>query len=66
MAPSSDQRFDIGAALAGITFAVLGVLFLLEATDVADFRFEIVLPAIAIALGAAMILGALVRGRGRA
>ena len=63
MVQSPDQRFDLGAALAGVTFAVLGVLFLLDATEVVEFRFEIVLPAIVIALGAAMILGAVVRDR---
>ncbi|MCK9487214.1 MAG: hypothetical protein M0R73_11045 [Dehalococcoidia bacterium] len=67
MAPKPDEprergdRFDLGAALAGVTFAVLGVLFLLDATDMATLRFEIILPAIAIALGASMILGALLR-----
>ena len=59
-----DERFDVSAAAVGLAFAVLGVLFLLEATDVSDFRFEIVLPAMAIVVGLAVILGALVRDRG--
>ncbi|MEX1022023.1 MAG: DUF5668 domain-containing protein [Dehalococcoidia bacterium] len=57
------RRFDVGAALAGLVFVVLGVLFLLEALEVANFRFEVVLPVIVIALGVAAIVGALVGGR---
>lgn len=60
-----ERRFSLDAALAGILFAVLGVLFLLDAVDAADFRFEIVLPALAIGLGLALILGALVNDRRR-
>ncbi len=59
-----EQRFDTGAAITGLAFAVLGVFFLLEATDVANFRFEVVLPAIAIVLGIGLIASALVRDRG--
>lgn len=58
-----ERRFDIGAALAGLAFVALGVLFLLEATDVATFRFEVVLPVVAMVLGLALILGALARDR---
>jgi uncharacterized integral membrane protein len=60
-----ERRFDVGALLAGLVFAVLGVLFLLDATDVARFRFEVVLPAILVALGVAVIAGTLIRDRGR-
>lgn len=58
-----ERRFDFGAALAGLVFVVLGVLFILEAVDAADFRFEVILPAAAIALGFALIVGSMVRGQ---
>ena len=45
------MRYDIGAAIAGIAFALLGTAFLLDAMDVARFRFELILPAGAIVLG---------------
>ncbi|MEX2373402.1 MAG: hypothetical protein WD800_06315 [Dehalococcoidia bacterium] len=60
---SDGRRFDVGAALAGLVFVVLGVLFLLEALEVANFRFVVVLPVIVFALGVAAIVGALVGGR---
>lgn len=60
----NERHFDVGAFLAGLVFATLGVLFLLDALDVAQFRFEVVLPAILIALGIAVIAGAMLRSRG--
>lgn len=59
----ASDRFDVGAALTGLVFTALGVLFLLEALDVANFRFEVVLPIIAIALGVAFILRSVLRSR---
>lgn len=55
------MRYDLGAALAGVIFTVLGAVFLLDAIDAADFRFELVLPIGAIAIGVAAILSALLR-----
>ena len=55
------MRYDMGAALAGVVVALLGTAFLLDALHVATFRFEILLPAVVIALGAAAIISALVR-----
>jgi len=59
----NERNFDPGAFIAGLVFAVLGALFLVDALDVAQFRFEIVLPAIIIALGIAVIAGAALRSR---
>lgn len=59
-----ERNFDAGAFLAGLVFAVLGVLFLLDTLDVARFRFEVVLPGILVALGVAVIAGAVMRSRG--
>jgi uncharacterized integral membrane protein len=60
----NERNFDVSAFLTGLVFAVLGTLFLVDALDVAQFRFEIVLPAILIALGVAVIAGAALRSRG--
>lgn len=60
------MRYDLGAALVGLIVIALGVAFLLNALDVAELRFEIVLPIAAIAVGVAVILSALFRGRDRA
>lgn len=57
------MRYDIGAAVAGVAFALLGGTFLLDALDVAVFRFEIVLPIAVIALGIGAILSSLFRSR---
>jgi hypothetical protein len=54
-------RYDIGAAFAGIVFTLLGTSFLLDALDVATFRYEIILPIVVIAVGLAAILSALLR-----
>lgn len=57
----NQDQFDVGALLTGLVFALLGGLFLLDALDVQRFRWELVLPAIIIALGIAVIVGALAR-----
>ncbi len=57
------MRYDVGAAVAGVTFALLGGAFLVDALDMAAFRFEIVLPIAAIALGVGAILSSLFRAR---
>ena len=57
--------FHVGAALTGLVFMVLGVCFLLEAVDAANFRFEIVLPGAVVALGLAIVFGSLFRDRQR-
>lgn len=57
------NQFNVGAALAGLTFAATGLLFLLDAVDAITLRTEVVIPSVVIALGASAILGALTRPR---
>jgi hypothetical protein len=57
------MRYDLGAAIAGLTFAAVGGLFLMDALDAARFRFELILPGAAIALGAGAILSSILRPR---
>jgi len=57
------MRYDIGAALMGLCVITLGVAFLLEALDVATFRFEVILPVFAIAVGVAVIASSVLRSR---
>lgn len=58
-------RFNPGAALAALIFIAIGTLFLLDLLDVTEIRREVVWPAMLIALGLAVILSALWRGRRR-
>jgi len=55
------SRFNIGAAVVGLTFAVAGGLFLLDELGRIVLRTEIVIPSVVIALGIAAILGAVTR-----
>ncbi|GMU41342.1 MAG: hypothetical protein AMXMBFR23_22080 [Chloroflexota bacterium] len=55
--------FHPGAALTGLVFIVLGVLFMLDAVDVAEWRYDLLLPGVLIALGVAAIAGAVLRSR---
>lgn len=55
------MRYDLGAALTGLVFIVLGVAFMLDALDVADLRFEIILPIVAIVVGIGAITSSVVR-----
>jgi len=56
-------RYDFGAALMGLCVIALGTAFLLEALDVANFRFEVILPIFVIAAGIAIIASSVVRSR---
>lgn len=56
-------RIDVGAIAAGLVFAALGVAFLLDELDVWELRAEVIWPAVLIALGAAIALGAIFRQR---
>jgi hypothetical protein len=55
------RGFDPGAVFVGLVFAVLGVIFLTDALDLATWRYGVVLPAILVALGVSAIIGALWR-----
>ncbi|MDA0301743.1 MAG: hypothetical protein O2822_04380 [Chloroflexi bacterium] len=57
------SQFNVGAALAGLTFAATGLLFLLDEVDMIVLRAEVVVPSVVIALGVSVILGALTRPR---
>lgn len=49
---------DPTAVVAGLLFVVLGVLLLLEAFDVLDLRPSVLIPALFIGLGVAVLAGA--------
>ena len=57
------MRYDLGAGLLGLFVTILGVTFLLDALDVLDLRFEVILPVFAIAAGLAVIASSLLRSR---
>ena len=57
------MRYDFGAGLAGIIVIALGVAFVLDALDAVDLRFEVLLPIVAIAIGASAIVSSLTRQR---
>ena len=57
------MRYDFGAGLLGLFVTILGVTFLLDALDVLDLRFEVILPVFAIAAGLAVIASSLLRSR---
>jgi len=54
---------DVGGMLAGVVFVLLGTLFLLAELEMLTLRADLVLPGVMVALGAAMVLGALFRRR---
>lgn len=55
------SQFNLGAALAGLTFMTAGTLFLLDELGRLALRTEVVIPSVVIALGLSAILGALTR-----
>ncbi len=57
------MRYDVGAGLVGLLVIALGVAFLLDALDVANLRFEVILPVFAIVVGIASIMSSLLRTR---
>jgi hypothetical protein len=59
-----NSRFSPGTALTGILFVVLGVLFFLDAIDAIRLRLDVLLPIGVIALGVAVLLGAIWDHRG--
>jgi hypothetical protein len=56
--------YDLGSALAGVVFAAAGVAFILGRLEVIELRQAIVLPAVIVGLGAALVLGSIQRHRG--
>jgi hypothetical protein len=56
-----NDRMSFGAVVTGALFVALGVLFMLDAFDIARVRADVVLSLAVIALGLAMIAGAIWR-----
>ena len=52
---------DLGALTAGLLFVVLGFVFLLDRLGVWEARPSVILPTMVIGVGAAVLLGALLR-----
>ncbi len=59
------MRYDFGAGLMGLLVIALGSAFLLDALDVLNLRFEVILPTFAIAIGVAAVASSLLRSRDR-
>jgi hypothetical protein len=58
---NGDEGFSIGGVIAGALFTALGVLFMLQAFDVINVRFDVVLSLTVIALGLGLVGGGLLR-----
>jgi hypothetical protein len=63
-APITRGRYDAGTALAGLVFVASGVFFLLDRLEVVVLRPGVVLPAVVVGLGCALIVSSLQRHRG--
>ena len=57
------MTYHLGAAVAGLTFVVLGALFLLDDLGVLALRTQALVPGMVIGLGVAAIVGAVTRRR---
>lgn len=55
------RRFDADGIIVGLVFMVAGGLFLLERLGVLELRADIVWPSAVIAVGAVVVLKALMR-----
>jgi len=55
----NDRAFDVGHFIMGLVFIGIGVAFLLDRLDVWSPRLDVLLPAGVIAIGIAVLLGAL-------
>lgn len=54
-------RFDAGAAIVGLMFIALGVVFALESLDVWDVPLGVTVSALVIGLGLAVLASAVTR-----
>ena len=52
------RRYDVGAAIAGMVFLAAGGVFLAESLGAIVIRDGVVLPAVVIGLGVALVAGA--------
>ena len=55
----NERRFDVGQFVMGLIFIGIGTAFLLDRLDIWTPRFDVLLPAAVIAIGIAVLLGAL-------
>ena len=58
------RRYNFGTALAGLVFIVAGGVFLLDNLETIDVRSEVILPAVIVGLGLALVVSSLQRQRG--
>ena len=57
------RRYNLGSALAGLVFILAGCVFLLDNLETIDVRSEVILPAVIVGLGLALVVGSLQRQR---
>ena len=63
--PDPPRRgYNLGMALAGLVFIVAGVVFLLDNVEANAVRSEVILPAVVVGLGLALVASSLQRSRG--
>jgi hypothetical protein len=60
----SAHRYDAGTALAGLVFAVAGAAFLLDRLHAIELPQGVVLPAVVVGLGFALVVSSIQRHRG--
>ncbi len=58
------RRYDMGAAAAGLVFMGAGAAFLLDRLEAIAIREGIVLPAVVVGLGLALVISSIQRHRG--
>jgi hypothetical protein len=58
------RRYNVGTALAGLVFVASGIAFLLDRLDRIELRSEVVLPAVVVGLGLALVLSSVQGHRG--
>ena len=63
-APAARGHYDFGTALAGLVFVATGVLFLLDRMEAIELRSGVILPAVVVGLGFALVLSSVQRHRG--
>ena len=56
-----NERFDPGAAIVGFVFIALGIVFMLEALDVWEVQLGVIVSALVIGLGVAVLASAVSR-----
>ena len=53
------RRYNFGMALAGLVFIAAGLAFLLDVIETIDLRTEVILPAVVVGLGLALVVSSL-------